>query len=375
MPAALVGRDDELRNWEVAVDRTQAGRSAQPVALYGLRGVGKTVLLTRFQREATNRGWIVAQVEAGTGKSLREALSGALHAPLSDLAQPNAGKRLLGALKTALSFRATVDGAGTWSFGLDLSGSAGGGADTGSIETDLAKLVRDLSAAAAEQGVGLAILVDEAQDLTEGELTAVCATAHLVEQNNWRCLFALAGLPDLPRVLAKAKSYSERLFSFVRIKELTDDRARDAIVQPSAAEGVTWEDKAVRLVLDMAAGYPYFLQQYGQDAWNAADGGEITSADAQLGIARGQALLDDGFFRSRWDRATLSERRYLRAMAVDADTGSSSSEIARRLNRTPASLGPVRANLIAKGLVYAPDHGKVAFTVPGMSAFIKRQPE
>lgn len=374
-PAALVGRDSELEGWRVAVERTQAGRSAQSTVLYGLRGVGKTVLLSVFTREAEAREWIVAQVEAGTGNSLRDALSDALHAPLADLARPKAGRRLLQGLKTALSFRAAVDSAGTWSFGLDLTETAGGGADTGSLETDLAKLVRDLSAAAKEERIGLAILIDEAQDLTAAELTAICATAHLAGQNGWPALFALAGLPSLPRVLAEAKSYAERLFTYARIEQLPDDLARDALLEPSTAEGVSWDVAAAALILGEAAGYPYFLQQYGQETWNEALAPHITLADARVGAARGRAALDSGFFRARWDRATRTEQHYLRAMAADGDHGGSSSEVARRLGRAPTSLGPARASLIAKGLVYAPEHGVIAFTVPGMAEFIGREPE
>ncbi len=374
-PAALVGRDSELRTWHVAVERVQAGRSAQSIVLYGLRGVGKTVLLSVFQREAIARGWIVAQVEGGAGKGLRDALGDALHAPLSDLARPSAGKRLLQALKTALSFRASVDPTGSWSFGLDLSESLGGGADTGSLETDLAKLVRDLSAAASEESLGLAILIDEAQDLTSEELTAVCAAAHQASQNEWPCLFALAGLPSLPRVLAEAKSYAERLFTYHHIEQLAPALAREALVEPAAGEGAGWDDDAVTLILGEAAGYPYFIQQFGQETWDEAPGSPITIADARVGAARGRAALDDGFFRARWDRATRAEQQYLRAVADDGDDGASSSEVARRLGRRPTSLGPARASLIAKGLVYAPEHGVIAFTVPGMAHFIQRQPD
>ncbi|MGI8538052.1 MAG: ATP-binding protein [Mycobacteriales bacterium] len=155
-PAALVGRDRQRDAWRVALDRVDRGRTAQPVVLYGLRGVGKTVLLSGFSKTALSREWIVAQVEAGAGKSLREALGEALHAPLADLARPSAGQRLRKGLKTALSFKASYGSSGTWSFGLDLAETAGGGANTGVLETDLGKLVRDLSAAAEEEGIGLA---------------------------------------------------------------------------------------------------------------------------------------------------------------------------------------------------------------------------
>lgn len=374
-PTALVGRDAELDEWNTGLARIEHGRTAQPAVLYGLRGVGKTVLLAEFRQQAQAREWLVAQLEAGAEKPLRVALADALHAPLTDLARPTAGKRLLRALKTAASFRASLDQSGSWTFGLDLTESTGGGADTGELETDLSKLVRDLAAAAGEEGIGLAILVDEAQDLTAEELVAICSIAHQAGQDEWPCTFALAGLPSLPRVLAEAKSYAERLFSYSQIGPLAPAVAERAITEPARVEEVAWSQLAVDVVVRAAAGYPYFLQQFGQEAWNEAEGSEVSLADARVGTARGWAALDNGFFRARWDRATRAEQQYLRALAIDGDSGGSSAEVARRLGRNPSSLGPARANLIAKGLIYAPEHGNVAFTVPGMAEFIKRQPE
>jgi hypothetical protein len=374
-PAALVGRDRPLDLWRIALDRVSASRSARPLALYGLRGVGKTVLLTNFTRTARSRNWLAAQVEAGTGRSLREALDEALHAPLADLARPTAGKRLRRALKTAVSFKASYDSAGAWNFGVDLGETAGGGADTGVLETDLGKLVADLAAAAEEEGVGLALLVDEAQDLMPEELVALCAIAHAAGQENWPVVIAVAGLPSLPRVLAEAKSYAERLFLFERIEHLTEEGAAAALREPAVSEGVAWDDDAVAFTVTETMGYPYFLQEFGQDTWDSAEGDLITLTDAKLGAAQGRAALDNGFFRARWDRATRSEQGYLRAMAVDGDAGSASGVVAARMGRRVGSLGPARAGLMAKGLIYAPTHGIVAFTVPGMADFVLRQPQ
>ena len=331
-PTALVGRDQPRSDWNVALQRVQSGRSNQPFVLYGLRGVGKTVLLSDFRRSAQGRNWIVAQVEAGGGKTLRESLGEALHAPLVDLARPSAGQRLAKALKTALSFKTSYDSNGTWQFGVDLSGVSGGGADTGVLETDLRKLVQDLVAAAEEEETGLAILIDEAQDLSAAELVAVCAIAHTAAQNDWRVLFALAGLPSLPRVLAEAKSYAER-FNYEKIEALSGAIAADALTKPAAGEGVAWQESAVALLVEESGGYPYFLQQFGQDTWNSSTGPAITYNDARAGAARGKASLDSGFFRARWDRATRGEQNYMRAMADDGDTGSSSGEIAVRMRR------------------------------------------
>lgn len=373
-PAALVGRDRSIRTWQIALQRIEAGRTERGVVLYGLRGVGKTVLLNRLRRDAEARHWIVAQVEAGTGKSLREAFASALHAPLADLARPTAGRRLLKALKTVTSFQASLSSEGAWTFGLDLTNVQGGGADSGSLEMDISKVLQDVSEAAREEGFGLAILIDEAQELSRAELTALCAAAHLTAQRDWACLVALAGLPSLPRVLAEAKSYAERLFTYASVGQLDDNAAALALTGPAAAQGVGWEPAAVDLLVSETAGYPYFLQQFGLEAWDEAAGVVITLADAQVAAVRGLAALDSGFFRSRWDRATRAEQRYLRAMAADGHAGSAAGEVAARMKRTQQSVGPLRAKLISKGLIYSPEHGTIAFTVPGMASFITRQP-
>jgi hypothetical protein len=330
------------------------------------------VLLSEFRRNAVQKEWIVAQIEAGIGESLRELLGEALYAPLSDLARPSAGRRLLKGLKTALSFKASYDVTGTWTFGVDLAGAPGGGADTGMLDTDLKKLINDLADAAEEEGVGLAILVDEAQDLSSDELATLCTIAHAAAQDEWRVLFAFAGLPSLPRILAEAKSYAER-FRYLRIQQLDAGVVAEALTIPAGLEDVEWDDDAIDLVVEASGRYPYFLQEFGQESWNVAAGPGIAKHDAELGVAQGTNDLDNGFFRVRWDRATRAEQNYLRAVAEDGDEGSSSSEVAARLSRKPASLGPSRASLIAKGLIYAPEHGIVAFTVPGMAAFIDRQ--
>ncbi len=244
-PAALVGRQEQLDSWDVALRRIEAGRDAQSVVLYGLRGVGKTVLLTRFAATARDRSWLVAQVEAKSGATIRDAIGEAFHDNLVDLARPGVGHRVLKALKTALSFKASYDSTGKWSFGLDLDSAAGGGADTGGFESDLGKLLRDLSAAAEEKGVGVAVLVDEAQDLARDELIALCSIVHAANQRGDRLVVALAGLPSLPRKLAEAKSYAERLFDFHPVGALDAAAAAAALAEPAQAERVTWAEDAL----------------------------------------------------------------------------------------------------------------------------------
>lgn len=371
-PSALVGRDDVIGAWSVSLQRAERGKTDQPMILYGLRGVGKTVLLSQLRRDADARDWITVQLEAGSGRSLREMVGEGLYGPLSDLARPSAGKRLLRALKTALSFKASYDATGTWNFGVDLSGATGGAADSGVLLTDLRKVVRDVSLAAGEDGVGLALLIDEAQDLSPEEIQTLAAVMQSAATDDLPVLFALAGLPSLPQTLAEAKSYSER-FHYSVIEKLDSEAAREAILKPARDENVDWREDALDHVVTASGRYPYFIQQFGQETWNAATGAAIEFEDARVGVATGQGQLDNGFFRARWDRTTAAEKQYLRAMCPEGDNGVGSGEVASRLNRETRSLGPARKSLISKGMIYAPDHGVVAFTVPGMAGFIARQ--
>jgi len=343
------------------------------MVLYGLRGVGKTVLLTQLALMAQRQGWVVVQAEARRGVSIREPIGESMHGLLLDIARPGVGARILKAVKTALSFKASYDSTGVWHFGLDLSGVDGGGADTGSLETDLGRLLMDLAHVGQERGTGVAVLIDESQDMSTEELATLCALVHAANQRQEPLLVALAGLPNVPRQLSEAKSYAERLFTFHALGTLTTTQAREVLTGPASASGVSWSEKALCRVTDAAGGYPYFLQEYGQDSWNAAQASPISDSDARVGIAQGTLALDTGFFRIRWDRATVAQRDYLRAMAVDGEGPSSAGWIAERLGKKASTLGPLRATLIAKGMIYAPQHGWVAFTVPAMAAFIDRQ--
>lgn len=349
-------------------------RHSRGLVIHGLRGVGKTVLLGAMRDEAARRDWIVAGLEVGgfSGDFLPH-LSEALYPSLRRMARPGVGSRFKRALATFAALNVTVDATGAWTFGLDLEPAP---PPTGTLELDLVTLVADLAEAMQERGAGVAVLVDEMQDLEPEALAALCAAAHHTAQRGLPFLLCGAGLPSLPRVLSEAKTYAERLFEYRSLGPLEPADATRALVEPAAMEDVRWEPAALEWVLTAAGGYPFFLQEMGQTTWQVAEGPDvITLADAREGVAEGRRRLDVGFFLSRWERATASERLYLEAMARDGDGPSLSKEVAERLGRSLSSVGPTRAGLIGKGLIFAPEHGRVAFTVPGMAGFITRRQE
>ena len=375
-PPELAGREDVLETVAVALDRIRHGRHAQSMILLGLRGVGKTVLLNAMRRAAEGEGILCVPIEAPEGQSLPAMLVPALRTALLKLDRGQAAmtlaKRGLGAL--ARFVRAFKLSYGELEASIDLGEI--GVADNGDLESDLIDLIDLAGAAAAERGTALVLFIDELQYVPERELAALITALHRARQNERPITLVAAGLPQLPGQMGKAKSYAERLFLFSTIGPLDEDAASDAIVHPIEAEDCAIEPAAVAQIIAVTRGYPYFLQEWGKQSWDAAQACPITAADVELAHPTALAALDDSFFRVRFDRLTPSEKRYLRAMAdLPAGAGEgpfASSAIADHIGRKPSSFGPVRASLIAKGMIYTPGYGETAFTVPMFGAFMRR---
>ena len=374
IPFALAGRENNIEDFEVAMARIEMGADARPIALYGLRGVGKTVLLRDLYSRSKRKGWIAAYIESNPDKDLRSLLGEELEDVLADLAKPGAGETILKAVKTALSFiHFDVNADGGLSFGVDLSRIGGSNAATGNISGDLGRVIRDLSAACEKAGTGVALFFDEAQDFSAEDLRAINTLSHRAGQERYRLAVTVAGLPTLPGRLADINSYAERLYQFGELGELDGAAARTALLEPSAAKGVKWEEEAVSAAVKATSGFAYFIQEYGYAVWDVAESSPITASDAEAAKGAAMRQLDLGFFRSRWDRATDAQKAFMRAMAADGDRPSQTAEIAARLGVERNAVSPRRAELIEKGLIYSSAHGMVAFTVPQMAAFINRQ--
>ena len=382
-PRELAGRDTQLADMDILIGRAERGFVSRSIVYSGLRGVGKTVLLNEFAARARDRGWIVAQLEGPSDfdlgrdaeNALRAKLARALHSSMREaLGRWKRSDVLHRAAGVFKSFTLSLEQSGNWTVGIDMA-PLRGRADTGHLEVDLPELAVDLAQAAITRGVGVLVCVDEMQQLSRTDLAALCTACHEAGQRELPFYLAGAGLPNVAPVLADAKSYAERLFDYVRLGPLDAEQTRRALAVPSTALGVRWRRAALDLVAEQSAGYPYFVQAYGAYTWDAAVGpSTVTVEDARVGIALAAEHLDRGFYLARWERATPFQRVYLRAMAEDGDGPSTSAALAERLGRTVGGLGPVRSELIAKGLIYAPERGRVCFTVPGMAGFIARRP-
>jgi len=368
----LAGRDDQLENFEVLLDRLRRGHTEQSMLITGLRGVGKTVLLTTFEECARERGWRTVEAEITKNTEFGTRMAHLVRRALLAVAPRQRWRaRARRAASVLKSFQLTVSTGGTVTAGIDVE-ALEGLADSGDLAEDLTDVLVALGEAASDHDTGVVFLIDEVQFLSSPELEALIAALHKTVQRALPITLVGAGLPQLPRLAGEAKSYAERLFKFPRIRELDREEAARALVEPARERGVQIDAEAVASVVDFTQGYPFFIQEYGSVVWGIAEDSPITLDDVEIAREAVEAKLDEGFFRVRAERATELELDYLRAMAELGDQPAQAKQVAELLGRTSEQLGPTRSRLIEKGLLYTPGYGRAAFTVPQFDRYMRR---
>lgn len=370
-PPELAGRSMILSEAETAILRIISGRHEKSQILLGLRGTGKTVLLNNFEEIAERHGALTTVIEAPEDASLGKLLYPKLQQTLRKLSFVKSAKHAAqDAMRALRSFAAAfkID-VGDVSLSVD---PARGVADSGVLDYDLAELFELVGAAAQKAERAWTLLIDEVQYLSEEELSALIVAIHRVNQKRLPVIFFGAGLPQIAALTGDAKSYAERLFNFPRIGALPAADAAAAIRGPIEGEEERVDEAAIDEILARTERYPYFLQEWGYQAWNVADRSPIRLADAKAATPAAMRRLDEGFFRVRFDRLTPKEREYVMAMAELGKGPYRSSDVAAGLGEPMRSLGPRRANIIRKGMIYSPAHGDIAFTVPLFEEFLGR---
>jgi DNA polymerase III delta prime subunit len=387
-PPELAGRDDQLRAFAVVLERVARSKPERSIVLTGLRGVGKTVLLNALRSAAVRAHWGTGKLEARPDQRLRRPISAALHTAVRELGHPKSEDvdYVLGVIKAFAQRGAATSTRlrDRWNPGIDVA-AVTGRADSGDIEIDLVELLTDVGGLAADVGRGVAIFIDEMQDLAPEDISALCAACHEISQSGLPVIVVGAGLPHLPAVLSASKSYSERLFKYSRIDRLDRSSADLALQSPAKDEGAEFHEDALDAMYAATGGYPYFIQAYGKVAWDSAPGSPITGEDIRVAAPEAEAELAVGFFGSRYERATPGEREYLRAMAdaaqiadqdaegpdLDESESVTTASVAAVLGRKPQSLSVARDALLKKGLIYSAERGRIAFTVPHFGRYLR----
>lgn len=372
-PPELTGRDDILERAAIALDRCRSGLPSRSLLMIGLRGVGKTVLLSRISQEAEARGFAVISIETPEKRSLPALIIPVLRSILLKLDKISAAGsqvkktlQILGGFVSAMKLKY-----GDIEFGVDL-GHQVGVADSGDLEHDLIELFIAVGETVKEKNTALALFIDELQYVKEEQFAALIMALHKCAQRNLPILMIGAGLPQLVGQAGRAKSYAERLFEYPEIGPLNVAAAKKALVLPAEKLSVEYQADALTEILFQTQSYPYFLQEWGKHSWQCADRSPITCDDVRNATKFAIIELDVSFFRVRFDRLTPTEKKYLRAMAELGPGLNRSGDIANVLKKEVQAVAPTRASLITKGMIYSPSHGDNAFTVPLFGAYLKR---
>ncbi|KAB7790707.1 ATP-binding protein [Bifidobacterium leontopitheci] len=368
-PPELVGRSHDLELMDRMIDRTKLGLLDRGIIYSGLRGMGKTVLLLKLNDMASRQGMATVQIEAdGDASSEYDELMHELSLAVMRIRKPDIRQRLSEVFSRVESV--SLDfmlGSAT----VDLRGADAGKQAVRTSSYKLELLVEGLSEELKKDGSGLFLFVDEFQDMSAEVMMTLITVQHKLGQRNLPFYIIGAGLPNLPGVLTKARSYAERLFEYRQIGRLDDTAAADGFQKPARDLGYSFDDKALTRLVDLSKGYPYFIQAYGKAAWDASDSNPITVNAVEQGEPVARAELDQGLYVSRWQRATPLGREYLAAMASLGET-CTSAQVAEHMHRNASDLSSIRLSLIELGLIYSPERGRIAFTVPGMDEFIRR---
>ena len=369
----------------MVLERVAHGRPERSLILTGLRGVGKTVLLNALRSSAVRAGWGTGKLEARPDQPLRRPLSSALtrRSASSATPQPDDVTHVLGVIKSFAQRDAGPDAKlrDRWNPGIDAP-AVRGRADSGDIEIDLVELLSDVGGLAADVGKGVAVFVDEMQDLGPDDVSALCAACHEISQTSLPVIVVGAGLPHLPAVLSASKSYSERLFRYDRIDRL--DRGRRGPGAQLAGPGGGRRVHARRARGDVCHDrrLPVLHPGVRQGGVGLAPRGRRSPpTTSRSRRRRRETELAVGFFGSRYERATPAEREYLRAMAETAVPRPTrrrrrrvpTAAVAALLDRKPQSLSPARDALMKKGLIYSGERGRIAFTVPHFGRYLRDQ--
>lgn len=372
-PPELAGRSLVLEKAHIAVARVREGKSAKSPILVGLRGVGKTVLLVRIRDMAEAANYKAVMVEAHEGKTLAALLVPSLRQILFQLDKvAGAGDKVKRGLRVLRSFMGSIKlTVADVDVGLSIEPERGTG-DSGDLEADLGELFLAVGEAAKAARTAIAICIDELQYLDELEFSALIMAIHKVTQMQLPLIMVGAGLPQIVGLAGESKSYAERLFDFPKVGALAEKDAIAALSTPVETAGVSFTQEAIKEILNMTECYPYFLQQWGYEAWNIAKKSPIDIGVIKNATLAAIATLDQGFFRVRFDRCTPSEKRYLRALAHLGAGAQRSGEIAEVLGLKASSVGPTRSKLILKGMIYSPQHGDTEFTVPMFDSYMRR---
>ena len=370
-PAYLAGRDNTINEAQNILQAINYGYSARSVVYYGLRGVGKTVLLNYIENLADEMDLPSEYMEiAERDRSFQYQIALHIYKLINRLSLL---KNIESHIKKALSIlKAFTIKYGCDDISIEVN-SANGISDTGNLANDMTELFLALGVIAQKQKKGVVLFIDEVQYIKDDEFEALMEAIHRTNQKNYPIVIFSAGLPKIAKIAGDVKSYAERLFDFIEIDSLNNEEAKLALIEPAKRFQINYTDEAVNKIIEITQGYPYFLQEYGKWVWECKK--EESIIDIKIvnkAYDKFEQSLDKAFFKVRHDRATAREIEFMTAMVACEKLPCSTKEIANIVGESIQAISPLRAQLIHKGFIYAAKRGEVDFTVPQFDKYLKR---
>lgn len=368
VPSFLAGRDTVIEEARRHIMSTQAKYPERSIVYYGLRGVGKTVLLNTIEGIADDLGVLYEHIEIKENNSFLKDISISSQKLLNQMSLKEAAKdKLNKALNAIKQLKITINPQDS-ALSAELSDTY----ISDSLSSDITELFVSLGKVALDTNNTICLFIDEIQYIEDEQLEALLMALHRVNQLRLPILFFCAGLPKILKTFGDIKSYSERLFQYIQIDSLKQEDAVNAIVQPAKAFGVTYIEDAIAEILSATKCYPYFIQELCSTIWNVHDKDIVQSQNVLSSMPYYLESLDKSFFQIRFERCTELEKEFMYSMVRCGELPCTMANVAEIMGRSVKSISPTRGQLINKGLIYATGYGEIDFTVPQFDEFLKR---
>ena len=372
MPGHLAGRKEILDEAEKYLKTLVLGYPQQSIIYYGLRGVGKTVLLNAIEEKTDELPVLMEHIEIAEKRNFTQQIANSCKKFIHKMSFKEAAKDFVNKAQGVLRAFTVTYNPSEQSFSVGVSDNEY--IATGDLSDDMTDLFVSMGKMAGKTGYAICFFIDEIQYMKDEEVEALVNAVHRCNQLRLPIMVFGAGLPKIIKTLGKVKTYSERLFRFREIDALGKQDAKEAIVKPAEPLGVRYTNDSLERILNVTQGYPYFIQELCSAIWNDIEEEKdiIEEIHVERAIPKFFENLDLGFYKMRYDRCTHKEKIFIFAMVKCGDLPCTISNVAKIMNKDVRSISTYRAQLINKGVIYATGHAEIDFTVPGFDGYLKR---
>ena len=373
MPTYLAGRDEDIQNVEEMFNALTLNIPTPSVIFSGLRGVGKTVLINRLQNIAEEKEIFCRHIEVEERKDFISQIAACSQAFLRKISSKEKFKHLIQKPLDAIKSLIVSFDPNDNTFSLSLQDREL--YKSNSLTQSLTEVFVSVGEIAYKTETPICFFVDEIQYMKQSELGSLIAALHRTNQLGYPIMIVGAGLPKIYKMLSEEKSYSERLFLYKEIDSLTYEQSCNAIEEPLKKFGVTYTEEALKRIVDITKGYPFFIQQMCQVVYKNTNEKVINERHVEECIGEFFATLDTGFFKVRYERCAESDKKFIFAMVKCGELPCTISNVAKNLHKNVNSISTTRAQLVSKGIIYPVRYKELDFTVPEFSGYIQRLEE